>query len=206
MSKLSLRKKLRTARMQLSDSYRLQAELDLTQLAISSHVFKNADKIAAYLSINNEINPQLLLDHCLQASKKCFVPIIDPSGSKSGSKKLIFSQYTSNTTLIKNKFGILEPVFNHNKKNLIPTLDLSLILLPVVGFDKFGHRLGMGGGYYDETLSSIKDQDVRPTLIGLAYAMQEVDDIPTNIRDINLDAILTDKEYRQFTDYIKKTK
>jgi 5-formyltetrahydrofolate cyclo-ligase len=60
--------------------------------------------------------------------------------------------------------------------------------MPLVGWDRAGNRLGMGGGYYDRTLQSVSG----PLLVGIAYSVQEVDDIPRESWDVALDIVLTE--------------
>lgn len=78
---------------------------------------------------------------------------------------------------------------------------LDLIILPLVAFDLSGNRLGMGGGFYDRTLS-FKHQRCHwkgPKLIGIAHELQRVDLLPVNDWDIPLDAVITEQKLYQFT-------
>ena len=65
-----------------------------------------------------------------------------------------------------------------------------------LAFDRHGHRLGQGGGYYDRTLEAQRAQHRKPIAIGLAFAGQEVSEVPVDGHDQKLDAILTEKGYR----------
>ena len=67
---------------------------------------------------------------------------------------------------------------------------LDIVFLPVVGWDRRGGRLGMGGGYYDRTLANISG----PLLVGLAHDGQQVDDIPRESWDVALDYVATDTD------------
>lgn len=93
-------------------------------------------------------------------------------------------------------YGIPEPV----RGGSFPVEKLDMILLPLVGFDGEGRRLGMGAGYYDQTLAFVnKDSLQRPQLIGTGFAAQEVDRLPEDPWDIRLDGILTEEGLRFFT-------
>jgi 5-formyltetrahydrofolate cyclo-ligase len=70
-----------------------------------------------------------------------------------------------------------------------------IILMPLLGFDKHGTRLGYGGGYYDRTLAHLTR---RPKLLGFAFARQEVDYIPREAHDVPLDAVVTEIGVRHF--------
>lgn len=90
-----------------------------------------------------------------------------------------------------NCFGIPEPV--HRRTDRRSANQLDMILLPLVAFDAAGHRIGMGGGFYDRTLAFTKRRRPwrRPLLIGLAYDFQQVARIKDNPWDVALDAIAT---------------
>jgi 5-formyltetrahydrofolate cyclo-ligase len=86
-------------------------------------------------------------------------------------------------------FGTLAP------DELAPKVDPDVVLVPLLGFDKHGTRLGYGGGYYDRTLASLGK---KPKLVGLAFAAQEIDDIPRDGHDVPLDAVVTEIGVRHF--------
>jgi 5-formyltetrahydrofolate cyclo-ligase len=72
---------------------------------------------------------------------------------------------------------------------------LDIILLPLVGFDRSGNRIGMGGGYYDRTLAFVAAGNrPAPTLVGLAHSSQEVSSVSTQKWDIPVNQIITDRE------------
>ena len=75
---------------------------------------------------------------------------------------------------------------------------MDVILAPLLGFDNQGHRLGMGGGFYDRTLESVKGQS-KPIIIGLAFECQRIDAVPTEAWDIPSDAILTENGLAYFS-------
>jgi len=77
---------------------------------------------------------------------------------------------------------------------------LHVLIVPLVGFDDNGNRLGMGGGYYDATLSFLRRRRIwrKPFLIGLAYECQRAARIPSETWDIRLDAVLTETGLTRF--------
>jgi len=95
------------------------------------------------------------------------------------------------TTERRNRYGILEPT----DLTQISARDLQLILLPLVGFDAHGHRLGSGAGYYDRALSfrRLRRHWPGPKLVGLAYECQRVEVLAVRTTDIPLDAIITER-------------
>jgi 5-formyltetrahydrofolate cyclo-ligase len=93
-----------------------------------------------------------------------------------------------------------EPLYPSGFGTLAPTegapiVEPNVILMPLLGFDKHGTRLGYGGGYYDRTLTVLSRT---PRLIGLAFASQEMERIPREPHDIPLDAVVTELGYRSF--------
>ena len=80
------------------------------------------------------------------------------------------------------------------KDTIIPTNQLDIICTPLVAFDKQGHRLGMGGGYYDRTLAPWFHYKSGPKPIGLAHSCQEVEQLPVESWDVPLPKIVTPKQ------------
>ena len=102
--------------------------------------------------------------------------------------KMDFFNWSTIDPLSINKYGIPEPI---SKKIVQP----SIILVPLVAFDKNLNRIGYGGGFYDRFIKRIKKKRKIVT-IGLAYSFQRVDNVPTNKNDIKLDFIITNKKVR----------
>jgi 5-formyltetrahydrofolate cyclo-ligase len=105
---------------------------------------------------------------------------------------MVFCPITSTTKLKKNHFGIFEPDFRNTA--CMPANRLSLVLLPLVAFDTYGNRMGMGGGYYDRAFE-FKRNTLRnsPKLIGLAHELQKQAQLLTEPWDIPLFSIVTDQ-------------
>lgn len=102
-----------------------------------------------------------------------------------------FLHYRQGDVLEKNRFGILEPL--RHQTNRSPR-GLDAVLMPLVGFDRAGHRLGMGGGFYDRAFAfRFARSHGRPLLIGLAHSIQEVDSLDACHWDVPMDAIVTDR-------------
>jgi 5-formyltetrahydrofolate cyclo-ligase len=104
-----------------------------------------------------------------------------------------FVHWTPGTAQRRNAFGILEPAVTIRAT---PVTQLDMVVLPVVGFDRRGNRLGMGAGFYDRALRRRLDparQWRRPRLVGVAFACQELASIPTSTWDVPLDLIVTER-------------
>jgi 5-formyltetrahydrofolate cyclo-ligase len=95
---------------------------------------------------------------------------------------------------VKNRFGIDEPLINHQLQTR--PWRLSLVLMPLVGCDPQGNRLGMGGGFYDRTFAyrRLRKNWTGPCLLGLAHRCQKVAMLPSAAWDIPVDGIVSDEE------------
>lgn len=201
-ARAQLRKKLREARRNLPDEqHEDAAQCIATQLNTLPFV-KSATTVAGYLVNDGEVNLKYYIEATWQLSHKKFaLPVLHPVCKG----HLLFLSYTPNSLLINNKYNIEEPALTCEA--VIPVTQCDVILMPLVGFDTSGNRLGMGGGYYDRTLSftqrNLNTQSAlnqhTPKLVGIAHDVQEVDALPTAPWDVPLDAIVTPSRTLIFT-------
>ncbi len=181
---------MRQRRRALSHIERSHASYNLAEHVAASRLFQNSHRIAFYLPNDGEIDLQPLIDYAWQTNKQCFLPVIGPRNSR----RLWFLPYEMETPLLQNRFGIPEPLHHRGDRQFKPHA-LDLILLPLVAFDNNGHRLGMGGGFYDRTLAFLahRHQWRKPRLLGTAYQFQQHTNLPAQAWDIPLDAIVTEQ-------------
>jgi 5-formyltetrahydrofolate cyclo-ligase len=186
-NKPTLRKQLRQRRRQLNPQQQRCAAQALNRTLARQQLFLRAERIAFYLPNDGEIDPLPLLRRAHRMGKQCYLPVIRRDLS------LSFKRYQPGDTLSKNRFGIPEPV--HGKS--APAWTIDVVLMPLVGFDRRGRRLGMGGGFYDRTFSPQNShQKIRLNkLVGLAHQCQEVDQLSADPWDVPLAAIATDQEF-----------
>lgn len=163
----------------------------LKNLRYFSH-FQHSQHIAIYLTNDGEIDTSYIIEDLIKRGKTLYLPVLQPH--KKG--YLSFVRWHADSRMQKNRFNIPEPEFV--KEDVIPTAFLQLICMPLVAFDKQGSRLGMGGGFYDRSLSFMTSAGNKPALLGLAYDLQRVEKIPAELWDIPLDAIATDKKLYSF--------
>jgi 5-formyltetrahydrofolate cyclo-ligase len=190
--KHQIRASMREKRGRISNQDYLKAAKSCADIIIKNNILDNQQNIAFYLSQDNELDLYLLIEHCLTQKKSCYLPILD-------NKRLKFAQYTHKSILQSNKYNIPEPVILSNSQlnnNIIQAKQLDLVFVPLVAFTKSGQRLGMGGGYYDQTfafLANLSDNNnIKPRLIGIAYDLQCLDSLPVDSWDINLNGIATE--------------
>jgi 5-formyltetrahydrofolate cyclo-ligase len=175
-------------RQAVSVSQREAAAQSARQLLVDHPFFLNSQNIACYFAQDNEFDCGPIMQAVWAAKKTCFLPVLS-DGS------LIFAFYQPNNSLCLNRYKILEP----ENKVILPPEKLDLVLMPVVGFDLQGSRLGMGGGYYDKTFSFLHEKKQgMPRLMGLAYECQYTEEIPEEPFDIPMDAVLTESRIYTF--------
>ena len=178
-NKPQLRTLLRQRRRALGNDTRELAARQLAQHLADIPRWHRARHVALYASIGDEISTSALLRACLDSGKKSYLPVVRED------RNLEFARWTEGDPRGKNRFDIPEPTAAAERR---ATAQLDIIFLPLLGWDRSGTRLGVGGGYYDHTLRGISG----PLLIGLAFAAQEVGYIPRDNWDIALDAVLTE--------------
>lgn len=189
-----LRKQLRARRRQLSRQQRIEASEQLADHVAASRLFCRSQRIAAYLPVDGEMDPTPLIELAWSMRKKIYLPVLTPPYSG----KLWFVRYQPYSRMVKNKFGIPEPVVDHRQR--IHTTALDLVLTPLVGFDNQGNRLGMGGGFYDCTFAFLNNREhlKKPRLLGIAYENQRVDKLDTEAWDVQLHSAATEQGYFRF--------
>lgn len=98
-----------------------------------------------------------------------------------------FHSWLVDTDLGKNRYGILEP----QKTAPVPLSGIDMLIMPLVGYDRFGNRLGLGSGYYDRCLESVRDKPV-PMRVGIAYSLQEVEALDKDEWDISIHGVVNE--------------
>jgi 5-formyltetrahydrofolate cyclo-ligase len=189
LSRPQLRRQLRAARRALPAAAQRKAAQNLYRQLAHQPVFHRARHIALYLPNDGEIDPRLLLRAAQKRGKATYLPVLSPWPRT----RMVFQRIRPGEKLIKNRFGISEPRRNPAHQRNIWALDL--VLLPLVGFDRFGGRLGMGGGFYDRSLAyrSRRIQWIKPVLLGLAHECQQVERLNMASWDVPLNGTVTDK-------------
>lgn len=189
--KKALRQLIRDKRKAYSETKQLVASESLCANLSNDALVKSAQNIAIYLANDGELNTDLFIEWCWQHNKKIYLPVIHPFSRG----HLLFLRYTSDTSLIPNKYGILEPQLDIH--SVITLAELDIIFTPLVAFDSTGQRLGMGGGFYDRTLQTwhkekvLENKSLRFIPIGLAHDFQQVNCLSQELWDIPLPQIIT---------------
>ncbi|MCF6326498.1 MAG: 5-formyltetrahydrofolate cyclo-ligase [Devosiaceae bacterium] len=176
--KSRLRKEAMERRSALSKEQRQMASAKATDNFFREIKLPQKSIVALYWPIGDELNCWGIIERLQKAGHQVCLPCI-----KGKDQPLIFREFTGENNLILAGFGTSEP--DKNAKILQP----GLIVLPLLGFDKKGNRLGYGKGFYDRTIAAMAK---KPELCGLAFSVQEFENIPTNAHDVPLTRIVTE--------------
>lgn len=184
-----LRRQIRARRRDIPASERRQAAHHLARRVTSLRVFATAQQIAGFLAFDGEIDPTPLLERALEMGKTVYLPVLAGSNPQA---HLLFAPYHPGDTLKPNRLGIPEPQVIADR--LLSPQRMDLVLTPLVAFDASGTRLGMGGGFYDRTFAFLQNPGHlrKPCLLGLAYELQKVDQLPRQPWDVPVDGIATE--------------
>ena len=175
LDKAKLRKQLIQARLDLdSATYTTKSNFIVSKLKQRPE-FIQAKTIGIYVSFRHEVETINLIKEMFVSKNVC-VP-------KTKGKQMEFYQINSIEELKKSKLGILEP----DNDALVSKKEIDLLVVPMVGYDQHHNRLGYGGGYYDRYLS-----DYQGHVIGLAFALQEIGDLPVEPFDLPIKTIINE--------------
>ncbi len=184
---MRLRAELRKRREALDGSARFAAAR-----AVAAHLdtipdYVAARRVAGYWAIAGELPLSSVVAALDRDDARTFLLPKVPARKRG---KLAFAPWQVGEGVEANRFGIPEPIV----ATVVEATSLDVVLLPTVAFDRTGHRLGTGGGYYDRTFAFRQCGPPPPLLIGIAYACQEAASIEAAAWDVDLDWVVTERE------------
>jgi 5-formyltetrahydrofolate cyclo-ligase len=141
--------------------------------------------VAGYLPIRNEFDPRQAMLALAGLGFRLCVPVVEGPA-----RPLAFRTWTPDVATERRHFGVEVPATG------APAVP-DLLLVPMLAFDRRGHRLGYGGGFYDRTIAALRARGPLHAL-GLAYAAQEIAAVPDGETDMPLDAIATERGLLRF--------
>lgn len=188
------RRKLREIRRGLDWRERKQRSDQLCSHLGRQPLFTSSKRVAIYLAADGEVETDTLIERAWTAGKRVYLPVLVPFSHN----RLWFVQYRPDTRLVRNRFGISEPVIDHQR--IIPPVALDIVFTPLVGFDRQGNRLGMGGGFYDRSFAYLRSRRhwKKPRLVGLAFDFQQLEQLPVQPWDVPLSGVATEREWFDF--------
>jgi len=138
--------------------------------------------VSGFMPLKSEINPLPLMQKLSEAGARLALPAIAGRG-----KPLIMRAWEFGAPLDRGQWGIREP------QKEAPEVAPDILLVPLLAFNRAGHRVGYGAGYYDMTIGALRAKE--PVIaVGIAFAAQEVPKVPVTERDARLDLVLTELE------------
>jgi 5-formyltetrahydrofolate cyclo-ligase len=180
-SKADLRRRALEARDALAPEARQQAALAIAERSFPVEIAAGA-VVSGFMPLKSEINPIPLMRRLAGEGARLALPVVRGRG-----KPLVIRAYAFGDELDAGQWGIREP------KASAPEVEPDIMLVPLAAFDRRGHRIGYGAGYYDMTITRLRAMK-KVTAIGLAYAAQEIAEVPATARDARLDLVLTERE------------
>ncbi|WP_058836375.1 5-formyltetrahydrofolate cyclo-ligase [Luteimonas abyssi] len=180
-----LRGTLRAGRRDLPAATRLRAAETVAERLLALPFLPDRGYAAGYWAFDGELALHVWQMRLPPGLVYC-LPVLHEDG------RLRFAPWRPGDALVTNRHGIPEP--DVAPGGLLDAQALSLAIVPLVGFDRRGHRLGMGAGWYDRTFAFRSASPAPPWLVGAAHATQEVERLDVAPWDVPLDAICTERE------------
>jgi 5-formyltetrahydrofolate cyclo-ligase len=138
--------------------------------------------VSGFMPLNSEISPLPLMRRLADMGTRLALPVVVGRGLP-----LAMRAYAFGDALVKGVWGIRVPALE------APEVAPDVLLVPLLAFDRNGRRIGYGAGYYDMTIAKFRGTK-SVTTVGIAYAAQEIADVPVTERDARLDLVLTERE------------
>ena len=181
MTKAEIRTQMRRQRALVDEATRQAASQAITSVLLARGEFLQAQEVACFLSLPQEINTETLLAACRAHSKRVCVPVWE-----SASRTYVLARLKPTQKLIPGPLGVLEPA----SWQAVDPATVDLVILPGLAFDKQGGRLGFGKGYYDRILATCPPACCK---IGVGYAWQVVpENLPLASHDVPMDLLVTE--------------
>ena len=181
----ALRREMRARRRPLPAATRIAAADALAARLLALPFAPQAGAVAGYWAMDGEIALHAWQLRLPRAVRYC-LPVLHADDT------LRFAPWKPGAPLSTNRHGIPEP--DVPEAELLRPEQLDLVVAPLVAFDAAGHRLGMGGGWYDRSFAARLDRPAPPHLVGAAFSVQQADAIRPEAWDIPLDAVCTESD------------
>lgn len=177
-AKADLRRAALGRRDALDPELRRSGSLAVAGFAAAVAGLAEAPLVGAFWPIRSEVDPRPLIERLFARGQRVALPRVTPDG-------LVFREWRAGEALVPGAFGLSEP------RDDLPAVDPTALIVPLAAFDRRGHRVGYGRGYYDRAIARLSDRG--PVLtVGIAFRVQEVDRVPSEPHDRPLDHLLTE--------------
>ncbi|WKZ13235.1 MAG: 5-formyltetrahydrofolate cyclo-ligase [Gammaproteobacteria bacterium] len=182
---IRLRSAMRRQRAGLTPAQIQDASARIAHHLWSLTAIARAGRIAGYVAVGGEVDCAAFLAQATARGRKTYLPVIH-------GETLVFAPAQAPERMVSNRFGIPEP--GPDAGPCLRGRDLDVVLTPLVAYDDHGHRLGMGGGFYDRSFAFLRHRGRwrRPLLVGIAYRFQRVESIAVHDWDVSLHAVVNE--------------
>ncbi len=185
MAKNEIRQLMRVRRNELSLSDRHTLSNAVSARLFETEAYRAARSVMVYLTHGSEVNTDALLARALGEGKTVLAPVVNQEKER----EMYAAQIRCRETDVSpGAFCIPEPRAAHCRRYEPGSIDL--VIVPGLAFDRYGHRLGYGKGYYDLWLGNFR----REQRVGIAYHFQLVSTLPREKDDVPLGCIVTDRQ------------
>lgn len=184
--KKELRKRLRAVMASIDPQELRLRSAAACRLLIEQPEYQNAEVVMVFFSLPNEVDTMQVVLRAWQDCKRVLAPKVSWE-----ERRLLPVEIYSIADVSEGYTGIREPMGGVP----VPVREIDLVILPGLGFDPFGNRLGRGRGFYDHFLAH---RDYRAVSCALALEEQFVDSVPVGPHDMPIDMLVTDKHVRRF--------
>ncbi|MEM8952037.1 MAG: 5-formyltetrahydrofolate cyclo-ligase [Pseudomonadota bacterium] len=163
------------------------ADYDLAAKAVAASIDREVDIdasaiVAAYWPLPGELDPRPALNALIKRGAAGALPRMVGDG-----KPVVFHEWKPGDRLLEGRFKVMEPATE------AAVVSPTVVLVPLLAFDMACRRLGHGKGYYDRTIQALKESDPGVRAVGVAFAAQEVERVPTDAYDQTLDMVITER-------------
>lgn len=189
-AKQALRREVKRRVAALSAEEKRRQSLVVSQKLFRHPKYASSQRIAVFLSMNDEVCTQEILKDVFKRGKTCFIPKYETNSNHMDMLKL--NSLQDMETLPLTSWNIRQPAEDDKSRDeALTTGGLDLILMPGLGFDRFGKRLGRGKGFYDTFLERCDGHPKgKPYTIALAFKEQMCQEIPVDDNDVLIDEVL----------------
>ncbi|MCB1447089.1 MAG: 5-formyltetrahydrofolate cyclo-ligase [Rhizobiaceae bacterium] len=182
--KAKLRAERLAARDAISGESRIEKSMTIAEAGADLIDFLPGQDVSGFFPIRSEVDVRPLMQRLRERGARLSVPVVVDR------QTIVFRELVAGAPLVSTGFGTFGP----GEEAL--AVDPDVMLVPLAAFDRAGHRIGYGAGYYDRAIARLHDKGKRPRLVGIAFDCQEIDIVPAEDHDIALDAILTESGFR----------
>lgn len=178
--KATLRSERLAARDAISAEDRIEKSMKLAEIGGGLIEVEPGAEVSGFFPIRSEVDVRPLMQQLRERGARLSVPVVMDK------QTIIFRELAPGAPLVSTGFGTFGP--GPEAREVEP----DVMLVPLAAFDRAGHRIGYGAGFYDRAIARLHDKGRRPKLIGIAFDCQQIDVVPAEAHDVALDAILTE--------------